>query len=302
MALLAIVSCHRSPPSDALALVNGEAISSADVQREMLLLGMGSPAPGRSKTAAAAKAGLDAQVLEDLIDQALLLQEAARLGVALAPSELENQLALARAGSSQAEFTAGLKERGIRFEEWRDRIRRRALCDELVRRQLRQNITVKPQDLRDYYWEHVTQFRRSESVRLTQIFCGSRFEAEKALNELRLGESPAEVARRHSIAPEAAADGDMGWVQRKALPYKLEKAAFALKKGKFSDIIATPYGWHILYAADKRPEEAFSLEQSAPQIMEAILRDREQPLYRDWLASLRGRAEIRRVESNKGKP
>jgi len=300
LALLLAPACGRLPPRDTLVLVNGEAISNRDLQRQLKLLGLPEGAGGAAKGAVPVSPSASAQVLEDLVDQALVLQEAERLNLALSPQELENQLALARAGTSPEDFAAALRERGLSFDDWREQIRRRALCDEVVRREIRSQIPIKPQDLRDYYWEHVTQFRRSESVKLRQVFCKSRGEAEKALNELRLGDAIAEVAARHSVAPEAAEGGDMGWVQRKDLPAKLAKAAFALKKGKFSDILSSPYGWHILYAEDRRPEASFTLEQSAPEILEDLLRQREQPLYRDWLAGLRGKADIKRFEPFKG--
>jgi peptidyl-prolyl cis-trans isomerase SurA len=289
--LCGIAACARRPPADSLALVNAEPITARDLARELKLLGMeNADEPSRG------------QVLEEMIDQALVLQEAARLGATLSREELENQLALARAGTPLKEFSASLEARGIPFAEWRERVRRRALCDEVVRREIRSGIVVKPQDLKDYYWEHVTRFRRSESLKLRQILCNGRGPAEKALAELRLGDPFAAVAVRYSEAPEASEGGDLGWVEQKALPQKLEKAAFALKPGQYSPIIATRYGWHILFCEARRGPEAFSLDQSAPQILEALLREREQPLYRDWLASLRGRADIRRGDSIKGKP
>lgn len=214
------------------------------------------------------------QALDELIDQALVLQEAARLGVTLSSDELENQLELARAGTPLKEFQEALAERGLSYAEWSERVKRRALCDEVVRREIRSSIVINSQDLRDYYWEHITEFRRTESVELRQIFCGSRDEIHKALNELQLGEPFAEVARRYSKGPEADQGGDLGWVQKKVLPKKLERAAFALKKGKYSDVIVSPYGWHIFYAEDRRGEINFSLEQSSPEILEALQRER----------------------------
>jgi peptidyl-prolyl cis-trans isomerase SurA len=305
---LALASCKARMPQDTLVLVNGQPISSADVESELKLQApfeapaATGKAKGKARRLAEAQADARAQVLEELIDEALVLQEADRLKISLGDGELQNQLDLARAGTPLGDFQKGLALRGLNYGQWSDRVRRSALCDEVVRRELRSTISIKPQDIRDYYWEHVDQFRSTASVKLRQIFCGSRGDIEKALNELRLGEPFADVAGRYSKAPEADQGGDLGWVQKKALPKKLEKAAFALKKGKFSDIISSPYGWHIFYAEDLRPEQDFSLEQSSPEILEALLRQREQPLYRDWLAALRDKAEIKRIDTPKETP
>jgi parvulin-like peptidyl-prolyl isomerase len=289
-AALALGGCGGGDDSEILALVNGEAIHAADLERELKLASNQASPQARS------------QAMEELIDQALMLQEALNLNVSISPQELENQLALARAGTPLPEFRAGLKARGLRYDEWKELLRRRSLCDELVRRQIRSKIVVKPQDLKDYYWEQVTRFRRSKNIRLRQMVVKSPAAGRKALAELSLGEPFAAVASRHSQGPEAAEGGDLGWVHRKALPSSLAHEAFELKKGSYSGLVPSPYGWHILYAEDIRPPQALSLDQAAPQIMEALLREREQPLYRDWLAGLRAKAEIRRFEIKRNEP
>jgi peptidyl-prolyl cis-trans isomerase SurA len=289
-----------SPPN-ILVSVNGDAISESDLQRELKLQAPSDAASLKQIVPDPSTDPARAQALDELIDQALMLQEAARLGISVSSEELENQLELARAGTPMKEFQEALQVRGLSYGDWSERVRRRALCDEVVRREIRSSIVVSQQDLRDYYWEHITEFRRTESVKLRQIFCGSRSDIHKALAELQLGEPFAEVAERYSKGPEADQGGDLGWIQKKVLPKKLEKFAFALKKGKYSDVIVSDYGWHILYAEDKRPAISFTLEESSPEILEALLREREQPLYRDWLAGLRGKADIKHFDSVKEK-
>jgi parvulin-like peptidyl-prolyl isomerase len=277
---LCLGACSSRISGDALILVNGEAVTTHDLERELRL-----------------DADLGAaQALEELIDQALMLQEAAKLGIQLGAQELENQIQLARAGTTQADFAATLNLRGIPYEEWREGIRRRSLCDEVVRQEIRTNIDISTQDLRDYYWEHVTLFRHSESVLLRQVLCRRRDEAEKALRELELGEPFSEVAGRYSKGAEARAGGSMGWIERKILPKKLEKAAFGLKPGKFSDIVSSAFGYHIFLCEARRSSQGLSFEEAVPELHLAVLREKEQPLYRNWLLELRRRAEIKRLK------
>lgn len=263
---------------DAEARVNGEAISAADLDLELRFSGSNS-----RETA-----------LEDLIDLALVLQEGGRLGVRLSAEALESALQLARAGTEPKAFQESLKARGLKPAEWRERVRKQALADEVVRLTLRSRVAISRQDLKDYYWEHVTRFRRKESGKLSQVFSKSRRQAEKAHEELRLGEPFAEVARRYSEAPEAAAGGSLGWVEKGSLPSVLDKAAFALKAKTHSQVLKSPYGWHLIYMEERREARNFSLDEAAPEIHSTLLREREQPLYRDWLFDLRGKAEILR--------
>lgn len=279
--LLSLNACRHGVAVDARAFVNGEAITASDLDLEARLQGR--------------YAEKDA-LLEDLIDQALVLQEASKNDVNLSHEDLEGQILLARADIPIKEFELELQDRGITYAQWEEHVRRQALCDEVVRRQIRSQLEIKRQELRDYYWEHVTQFRRLQSIRLKQIFCSNRSQAEKAQNELELGEPFEEVAKKYSKGPEATQGGDLGWVNRKSLPTKIAKAAFSLKKGKISPIVASAYGYHILRVEGKRDEGSMSLDEAVPEIREALLKEREQPLYRDWLFELRSHAEIKHLD------
>ena len=52
-----------------------------------------------------------------------------------------------------------------------------------------------------------------------------------------------------------ASGGDMGWVGIGMLPRELEKAAFSLEKGEWTQPIKTHYGYHIVKLTDRRTME-----------------------------------------------
>lgn len=277
---LLTLACRPQPNGPVLAVVNGQPISAGQLEAERALLQPLAPA--------------DADLLEDLIDQALILQVARREGLTLDAQDRRNAEDLALAGTDPALLKASLESQGLDYQRWSRRVHRAALIDEVVRRQVRRRLNVSTQEVQDHYWENLPSYRSVDKRVLRQVFTTSRAAADKARRELELGEPFAEVARRHGRGPEAANGGELGaWVLR-SLPKVLAQAAASLKPGRYSAPLQSPWGWHILYLEARLPGAGDSLERSAPQVRARLLREKEQSEYRAWLARLRAQAVIER--------
>lgn len=279
--LLGLAGCGAAPGSPALVRVNGEGITQAQLDEECAFLG--AAAPDRY------------DVLETLVDQALVLQEGRRAGAGLSKEQAEAALALALAGTDQKLLEDGLRARGLSLEAWRSRLRRSFDADEAVRLLVRRDLDVSRQEVQDRYWERITSYRSPERRILRQIFTKTRSAAESAMRELELGEAFSEVAQRRGQGPEAANGGLLGPMSQSQLPKALAKASQALKPGDYGPIVASHWGYHILYLEQKVPAESDSLDQAAPKARAELLRDKEQMVYQAWLARLRERAVIERL-------
>lgn len=275
------LGCSPLPgPQGVLAVVNGEAVTLAQLESERALLGPWAPP--------------DEDLLEDLIDQALILQAGRRAAIRLELQELR-QAELNAAGAADLDAVRDVLEaQGLDYQAWSRRVRRAALIDEVVRRQVRRHVEVGPQEVQDHYWENLPRYRRLERRVLRQVFTRSRSEADKAHAELALGEPFDAVARRRGQGPEAAQGGLLGAQALRSLPRPLADAAAKLKPGRHSAPVASPWGWHILKVEAVLPAEAGSLEQAAPLVRARLLGAKEQPAYHAWLARLREQAQIER--------
>ena len=83
----------------------------------------------------------------------------------------------------------------------------------------------------------------------------ARAKAESILTRLKKGESFGKLAREFSDDPGSASKGgDLGYFSRGEMTPKFEKVAFSLKKGEYSGIIRTPFGFHIIEVTDIKPQ------------------------------------------------
>jgi peptidyl-prolyl cis-trans isomerase SurA len=109
----------------------------------------------------------------------------------------------------------------------------------------------------------------------------------KALKDsLASGADFAALATAHSEDPGSAGrGGDLGYFSRRRWVQPFDEVAMNLKPGQLSDIVRTPYGYHIIKCYDVRPRKTF---EAAKQELQPIY---QQLRYQDDYAKFLGRVK-----------
>jgi len=71
-------------------------------------------------------------------------------------------------------------------------------------------------------------------------------EIQKILDKVKAGGDFAELAQHYSDCPSSSKGGDLNEFGRGVMAKPFEDAAFKLKIGEMSDIVETPFGYHII--------------------------------------------------------
>lgn len=252
------------------AVVQGEPIFESELDEQFYLFLMQSGA--RPDSAAAAQMRRD--ILDRLIEEKLIVQEAQRKKVTVPDAELDQQVEQAvteakeRVGGEQA-FQEELRKENITEgdlrERYRNEIRRQMLANQLLRTELDLKLEVSPAEAEDYFRNNPGEFPgKPEEVHVALVLIpvepsgaaktAARKRAEEVLARIRQGESFTRVAQEVSEDPATrGSGGDLGFFGRGDLDTSFTNAAFALAPGQMSGVVETPFGLHII-----RVEEADS--------------------------------------------
>ncbi len=140
-------------------------------------------------------------------------------------------------------------------------------------------VQVTEKQINDYYQDHRTNYHKEQEVRARHILFSVkedtpeaaidkvRKEAEMVLAEAKQGKDFTELAKKYSQDPSVSEnEGDLGYFTRGRMMPAFSDAAFSMKSGEISDLVRTPYGFHIIKVEDVRPEKITSLEEARSEI------------------------------------
>jgi parvulin-like peptidyl-prolyl isomerase len=170
--------------------------------------------------------------------------------------------------------------------------------DELVVKKYLQNqvgvkLQVSDEEISEYYDKNSREYASSPKVVARHILLRTQEQAEDVLKKLNQGADFAEMAKQYSNDLPMAKEGRaMGTIEKdKTLP-ELGNALFILKEGEISEIVKTPYGFHILTVDKIIPAETSPLEEVKQKIRAIILRKKEAQAFTEMVNKLQEGAEI----------
>ncbi len=269
-----------------VAVVGTRAILASELEEEFVQAQAQAQARNQPfPTDSAERLALRRQMLQRMVDQELLVQEARR-DTSVRVTEVEVQGAVEETVrnvrqnfTSESEFQQQLRLAGFTSaEEWRrwlaDNQRRQIYSQRLLesRRQAGKLRSIPPteQQMHDFFEANRSNAQpRPPVVSFRQIVIApqpdstarvrARAKAESLLVLLRGGADFAEMARQVSDdSASRAAGGELGWFRRGVMVKEFEQVAFSLRPGTMSQVVETDFGFHIIKVERTQPAEVFA--------------------------------------------
>jgi parvulin-like peptidyl-prolyl isomerase len=216
-------------------------------------------------------AQLSQQILDGLIDDALIAQEAAKQGVSVSDADLNTAMQqLIDTAGGQAAFDQTLAASGQTLEDART-LQRTQMLNNLMRDRVTASLSGQ-----------------SEQVHARHILVDSAAAAEALLAQINAGADFGQVAQQSSQDTlTKASGGDLGWLPRGlSISKEVEDAAFNLQPGQISGVIQSAFGFHLVQVLERdtnRQPDAEQILKLQPQVME------------QWLSGLRAAAKVERL-------
>lgn len=200
------------------------------------------------------KKRLSEEVMERLITESILTQEARRRGVTVLPAEVEEETrdAMERVRSQfvdQNAYDRALAAEFMTPERLKDQYRHQSECQllrqKLIDQEVRRRITVTDSDV------NLAYLQRGDEIHVRHILVSDSALAVSIRDRLERGEDWDKVAG--SI--EALEVADLGWVRRGGLVSAFEEVAFTQPAGNHYGLAHTRYGYHVIQTIEKRNTE-----------------------------------------------
>ncbi len=252
-------------------------------------------------------------VTNQLIEKKLMLQEAAKMKVAVSEVEIDRavQRILDQNNINMAQLEEEFQQINITPAQYRENLKGQILRSKLVNVAIRTKVVITDEQTLEYYNKHHTQQPGADGYHILQIGVtweqpsksDKKLSQEEAFTEIQQIHSAAvqgkdflQLAKQYSQLPSAEDGGDLGLFQEKEMAPFMREAVVGLAPGEISEIVATPAGYQFFSVLShqqggvvtKEPHE--SVKES---IREKLYQEEMEKKYKEWINEIRDQAYIK---------
>lgn len=250
---------------EVVAVVGKNIILQSDIENQYIQMRL---QRGVSGTAEAIRC----QILEDLLFQKLLLNQAEIDSVTVTTEQVEQEMErrlryFINELGSQEKLEAYYNKSVNEIKDELRRLVQDQMLVEQVQGDIMRNVVITPQEVRSFFKNIPkdsiptvpTEYEILQIVKKPPISADEKLAVKERLNEMRqrilAGERFSTLAVLYSEDPGSARKGgELGFYGRGELYPEFEAVAFKLRDGEISEIVETEAGFHIIQMIERRGE------------------------------------------------
>ena len=265
------------------------------------------------------------KVISELIVKALLNEEMEKNKITVSKEELENaeKEIIGKFGSKE-QFMQVLKVNGVTYDKFKkdieEEIKLKKFVDSIAM------VSVGEGEAKKYYDENLDKFKYPKRVRASHILIAANpaqiaakikednkditdeelaSKLSEKMNELKkkaealqvkvkkVPSSFAKVAKENSQdTASAIRGGDLGFFAKEEMVEAFANKAFSMAPNTISEVVQTPYGFHIIMVTDRNEAGVLSFEQSKKDIINYLESLDKVDILKNKIEALRKDAKI----------
>ncbi len=252
-------------------------------------------------------AKLRADVLEGLVDRALVRQVVRRTEIDASEAEIDNAIAAIanENGLTVQQLQASVESQGLSFEAYRLKIRGEIEHNKVMNGMVASQVRIDDGEVEDAFRErYADQPQGGEEVHLRHLLVpftsrkpdeqrAACNEARAARKRIQGGEPFPQVAAQVSpVNPQQG--GDIGWIHADSMAGWMKPAVDALGAGETSDVIEMPFGCNLLQLVERRSYAPVTLAEVADDIRQQLFQEKMREEYIAFIEKLREQTYVER--------
>jgi peptidyl-prolyl cis-trans isomerase SurA len=298
--LLAAAPARAEIIDGVAAVVNGDIITLSEVEEHAA--GANLPSRGVTGDLKTKRDSILKRATEDLITDKLVSKECKEQNLEPTTPEIDNAIEDVQRSNhiDKATLERALLEQGLTMPKYRDMLSSQLCRMKVVEVKVKNRVTVTDDDVKNAMANQGRATRGAvQELKLRDIYVpfdngvdAARAAVKVAFERLKKGEDFALVAHE-TTGPLQKTGGDLGWIKVTDLAPDLQKAAGAIADGRFSDVIETQKGFHLLKVEQRRTaSDSQSAAEAREELRNQLMTEKMQKATEDYLAELRRTAEI----------
>jgi peptidyl-prolyl cis-trans isomerase C len=245
------------------------------------------------------------RILDQLIDVRLLEQEAKARAIVVADTDVDQRIGqIKQQFKTEEAFTKELAGRKMTMDELKTDLKKEMTVQKTLEAEILPKVNVTQADLEAFYKENPDQFKQQETIRASHILISvdskatdvqkkeARALADGIQKRAKSGEDFAALAKQYSKDSSAQNGGDLNYFPKGQMVPAFEAAAFALQPNQISEVVETPFGFHIIKLTDRKPESTVPLEQVSDKLSAFLKQRKQQEAASQFVTSLRSKYKV----------
>ncbi|MDC1287291.1 peptidylprolyl isomerase [Gammaproteobacteria bacterium] len=260
----AVLAIERSIDS-IVAIVDESVITERDLTNRIRLIKLDFM---RTDRRLPSESVMQRQVLEALINNSLLLQEAKRRGIKITDSQLNQtmQRMAQKNNMNLSDFRSSLIAEGLEYNQFRETVRDELILTNLTRQYGERNATISDAEVDEFIELSAGESTRFE-YRLSHILVAlpdaatpqqiekAQSTASEILSRLDQGTQFEELANTFSSGDTALQGGDLGWRKKAEIPSLFTASIVDMEPGDYAGPFRSASGLHIVSLKERRDLE-----------------------------------------------
>ncbi|MBI4228913.1 MAG: peptidylprolyl isomerase [Deltaproteobacteria bacterium] len=242
-------------------------------------------------------------ILDQMIEQKLLEQQAEKLGIRVSESDVDNAIrsVTGKFNLTDDQMREVLAKENLTLEQFREQWRLQILSQKVIASKLQGKLAVTEDEIEEYYRTNYGSGEKIDEVKISHILispdaAGGEDQAKQRADEIaeraKSGEDFEKLAREYSDDTiSAVKGGELGYFKRGDLVESLESAAYSTPAGQVGGPVRSPAGYHIVKVLDKKTGEG-DLDSYREEIKEKLYREKAQEELSEWINEIKRSAYI----------
>lgn len=275
-------------PKDAVAVVDGEAVPTADFDT---LLAQAKKSY-QSQKRAFPKAGteeyqtLKNQAVAFLVQRVEFEQNAKDLELEVTDKQVDERLAQIKKqyfAGDEKKYAKQLADQGLTDKQVRADLRAQLVSEGLFK-EVTNDVKVTDKDVSGYYAENKATYSQPESRDVRHILVKTKALADEIYGQLAGGGDFTALAKKYSEDPGSKDQGGKLTVARGQTVAPFDQTAFLLKVGAISRPVKTEYGYHIIEPLSEiKPAKQTPLKDVKDSIKQQLLQTKRNEAMTAWV-------------------